>query len=87
MNTFFLTISSPDGDIFKGEAVFLSLRGSEGDLAIMAGHTPFLTSVMSGECKIVFPDDSEQLAHLDGGLLTVSKDNVTLLSSGFKWKE
>lgn len=87
MNTFFLIISSPDGDIFKGEAVFLSLRGSEGDLAIMAGHTPFLTSVMSGECKIIFPDDSERLAHLDGGLLTVSKDNVTLLSSGFEWKE
>lgn len=87
MNTFFLIISSPDGDVFKGEAVFLSLRGSEGDLAIMAGHTPFLTSVMSSECKIVFPDDSERLALLDGGLLTVSKDNVTLLSSGFKWKE
>ena len=87
MNTFSLTISSPDGDIFKGDVAFLSLRGSEGDLAIMAGHTPFLTSVISGECKIVFPDDSEKCAILDGGLLTVSKDNVTLLSSGFRWKE
>ena len=87
MNTFSLTISSPDGDIFKGDVIFLSLRGSEGDLAIMAGHTPFLTSVISGECKMIFPDDSERCAILDGGLLTVSKENVTLLSSGFKWKE
>ena len=87
MNTFSLIISSPDGDIFKGEAAFLSLRGSEGDLAIMANHAPFLTSVVPGECKIIFPDESERYAQLDGGLLTVSKDSVTLLSSGFKWKE
>ncbi len=87
MNTFSLIISSPDGDIFKGDAAFLSLRGTEGDLAIMAGHTPFLTSVVPGKCKIIFPDDSERLAQLEGGLLTVSKENVTLLSSGFKWED
>lgn len=37
MNTFRLTISSPDGNIFQGEAVKLSVRGIEGDLAVMAG--------------------------------------------------
>ena len=45
MNTFGLTISSPDGNIFQGEAVKLSVRGIEGDLAVMAGHIPFITAV------------------------------------------
>lgn len=86
MNTFPLTVSSPDGDLFKGDVIFLSLRGSEGDLAILAGHTPFITAVNEGECKIILPDDSERLALCEGGLLTVSAEAVTLLSSGFKWK-
>ena len=43
MNTFPLTVASPDGKLFHGEAVQLTLRGSEGDLAVLAGHIPFIT--------------------------------------------
>ena len=35
MNTFPLTVASPDGNLFHGEAVQLTLRGSEGDLAVL----------------------------------------------------
>ena len=52
MNTFHLVISTPDGNLFDGDAAMLSLRGSEGDLAIMAGHIPFITSVKSGKCCV-----------------------------------
>lgn len=86
MNHFHLIISTPDGDLFNDSAIFISVRGSEGDLAILAGHTPFLTAVQPGECKIILPDNSERLADIKGGLLTVSADSVTLLSSGFFWK-
>lgn len=87
MSTFRLKISSPDGNVFDGEAAMITLRGSEGDLAVMAGHVPFVTAVKSGECKITLDDDSEKKGSTDGGLLTVSKDCVTLLSSSFKWNE
>ncbi len=86
MKSYPLTVSSPDGNLFEGEAIFLALRGTQGDLAIMAGHTPFMTAVQPGECKIILPDDTEKLAYIEGGLLTVSETNVTLLSSGFQWK-
>ena len=87
MNTYNLVISSPDGTIFEGEAVFLSLRGANGDLAVMAGHIPFVTSVQPCECKVEFPDGTEKTAHTDGGLLTVDAQRVTLLSGSFKWNE
>ena len=45
MNTFSLNISSPDGSLFEGEIVKISLRGAEGDLAVMAGHIPLITTV------------------------------------------
>ncbi|MBR2480962.1 MAG: hypothetical protein IKB56_06650 [Clostridia bacterium] len=45
MRTYLLKISSPEGDIFSENVVMLSVRGTEGDLAIMAGHIPFVTYV------------------------------------------
>ncbi len=87
MNTFRLTVATPDGNRFQGDAAMLTLRGSEGDLAILAGHIPFITSVKPGECTVVLPDDTERIGEVEGGLLTVSAEETTLLSGSFRWKE
>ena len=87
MSTFKLVISSPDGDNFNGDAVMLTVRGTEGDLAILAGHIPFITSVVACDCKILLDDGTEKAAHIDGGILTVSNQKTTLLSGTFNWKE
>ncbi len=87
MNTFKLTISSPDGAIFQDEIIKISLRGADGDLAVMARHVPFITSVKPGECKITLADETEKAGLVDGGLLTVSNDSATLLAGSFKWKD
>ena len=83
MNTFLLAISSPDGDIFREKVRFLSLRGAEGDLAVMAGHTPFVTTVKPCDVKILLEDETEKIGKTDGGILTVGSDMVTLLSGSF----
>ena len=85
MNTYNLTIATPDGNKFEGEVIGLFLRGAEGDLAILAGHVPFITSVKAGQCRIHLPDDDEKSATVDGGLLTVTAAKVTLLSGSFAW--
>ncbi len=85
MNTFPLIISSPDGHIFSGEAVMLSVRGTEGELAILAGHAPFVTTVVPCTCKIELPDDTDRSGQISGGLLCVSKGSVTLMSGSFQW--
>lgn len=85
MNTFKLTVSSPDGNRFEGEAVSLTLRGTEGELAVMAGHIPFVTTVKPCDCRIELPDGEEKIGHTDGGILTVSENGVTLLSGSFRF--
>ena len=87
MNTYTLTIATPDGTRFQDEVIGLFVRGADGDLAILAKHMPFITSVLAGKCRIHLPDDTEKSATLDGGLLTVSADKVTLLSGSFRWDE
>ena len=85
MKTFALAVSSPDGDVFRGDVVKISLRGTEGDLAVMAGHTPFVTSVKPCDCTIELENGETRVGSTDGGILTVSGDRVTLLSGSFKF--
>ena len=86
MNTFRLKITSPEGDLFCDSVVKLSVRAAEGDLAVMAGHIPFVSYVRPCDCKIELPDGSERIASITGGVLTVSKDKVILLSGDLLWK-
>ncbi len=86
MNSFKLKISTPDGNAFVGDVVKLDVRGIEGELAIMAKHMPFLTAVKAGDIRLLLPDGDERTAELDGGLLNVNNDDVTLLAVGCRWK-
>ncbi len=87
MRAYSLTISSPDGHLFKGDAVKLIVRGVEGELAVLAGHIPYVTAVKACDCRIEFPDGTERVGHTDGGILSVTGESVTLLSGSFQWKE
>lgn len=86
MRSYRLRISSPNGDLFNGEVVKLCVRGTEGDLAVMAGHIPFVSYVKPCDCKLELEDGSERIGTIGGGLLTVSKEQVILLSGDFSWK-
>ena len=85
MRSFLLKISSPEGDVFCDNAVKLCVRGTEGDLAVMAGHVTFVSYVKPCNCKIELEDGSEKIGHTQGGVLTVSKEKVILLSGMFTW--
>ena len=61
MNTFKLIVSSPDGNIFEGDVIKFDVRGVEGDIGIMAGHIPFVTSIVDGECSVWFDDDTNTI--------------------------
>ena len=87
MRQFKLIVSSPDGNVFNGDAVMLTVRGIEGELAVMAGHVPFVTPVKACDCKIELDDGTERIGHTDGGILTVGNDAVTLLSGSFKFND
>lgn len=85
MRTYLLKISSPEGDIFSENVVMLSVRGTEGDLAIMAGHIPFVTYVKPGEVKILLEGGEEKIGTVSGGVLVVSPEKTILLLGEVKW--
>ena len=79
MNTFKLTVSTPDGNRYSGDAAALFVRGSEGDLAVLANHAPLVTPVKACECRIVTDDGEELKAEIFGGLLSVADGGDTIL--------
>ena len=86
MNTFLLAVSTPDGDVFREEVCCISVRGVEGDLAVMAGHIPFVTYVKEGICHITDSDGKVTTAQTAGGLITVGKDVTRFLPTAFTFE-
>ena len=79
MSTYRLKISTPDGLRFDGEAERLVVRGALGDLAILAGHVPMMTTIRSGECRVLAEDGQVTAGKTGGGILTVGKEKVIAL--------
>ena len=86
MSQFHLQIITPDGVQFDGRSQQLSVRGTEGELAILAGHLPLVTALAEGECR-VYTDDGIRRAHCSGGMLSCTKEITRLFSTDFAWKE
>ena len=87
MKTFKLQIAAPDGMRFDGDAVQLSVRGIAVDLAVLAGHIPFVTALAEGDSRVYLEDGTVREGHTGGGMLMVSKECVRVMASDFSWKE
>ena len=83
MNTFYLIILPPDGYLFDGEVVRLSVLGVDDDLAVLARHISLITAMKSCECCIELADGNQKTGYTGGGLLSVSSKTTTLLSDSF----
>ena len=85
MKTFKFVISTPDGNLYEGDIVKISLRGAEGDLAVLANHTPFVTSVKPCRAHIELEGGTEKPFDIERGLLSVADNKVILMSGSAKW--
>ena len=87
MKEFWLNITTPDGPRFDGMVVRLSARAVDGDIGILADHIPLVTALKPGECRVQLPDGTTRTADISGGLLTVTKKKVHLLSASCAWRD
>ena len=86
MTPFPLKIVTPDGLIFDGEAEELIVRSSTGDVAILAKHVNYVTSLGMGRA-VVIANGQRRTAACIGGMLSVVDGNVTLVPTTFEWAD
>jgi len=75
-----LNVVSAEESLFSGSIESLQITGSEGELGIMPGHAPLLTSLKPGMARIVKKGGKEEIIYLSGGLLEVQPRSVTVLA-------
>lgn len=78
--TFHLDVVSAESKIFSGYAQSIQVSGEQGDLGVLAGHTPLLTKIRPGMVRIVDKKGNEEVVYLSGGILEVQAHDVTILA-------
>ncbi len=87
MNTFELTIATPDGMQYSGQARQLTVRTTTGDLGVMAGHINCVAPLGMGRATVVTADGQRRYAACIGGMLTVVNGRVHLVPTTFEWAD
>jgi F-type H+-transporting ATPase subunit epsilon len=70
---------SPERVLFSGEVDQVDLPGTEGDMGILAGHAPLVTTLRPGIVTI-FRDGRREPIVVIGGVAEVSPDGLTVLA-------
>lgn len=87
MTTVALDIVTPDRKVFGENVQMVIVRGELGDLGILPGHAPLVTSLKVSAARIKMEDGSEQLVALSGGFMEVKPDKITILAEAAELPE
>ena len=71
---------SPERILWSGEADMVVARTSEGDIAFLTGHSPFIGALGIGAVTIRSTSGADTRVAVHGGFVEVSGDRVTILS-------
>ncbi|MBL4941205.1 MAG: F0F1 ATP synthase subunit epsilon [Colwellia sp.] len=75
-----LDVVSAEESLFSGSIKSLQITGSEGELGILPGHAPLLTSLKPGMALITKSDGTEEVIYLSGGMLEVQPNQIIVLA-------
>ena len=75
-----LEVVTPSRRVLEGRAREVRIPGALGELGVLPGHTPLLTSLGTGEVKW-FDGDATGSLVVQGGFAEVQPDAVTVLAS------
>ena len=71
---------SPERVLYEGDAEMVVCRTSDGEIAFLPGHVPFVGALGIAKVRIILPEKGEVAAAVHGGFVEVSHDTVTILS-------
>jgi F-type H+-transporting ATPase subunit epsilon len=68
-------------ELWSGKAQMVVARTVDGDIGVMAGHSPLLAQLREGfAARIIEPDGNVLGVAVHGGFLSVTKDGVSILA-------
>ena len=86
MNKMPVEIVTPERKVYENEVNMIIARGGDGDLGIMAGHVPVVTTLKVSQLRLK-TDRGDQVIAVSGGFLEVKPDKVTVLAEAAELPE
>lgn len=87
MDNLLVTIVSPDGEIFSGEAKSILVTADTGEIQIMRSHADLLAPLATGRAKLTLTDGSEKRASVSGGFILVSGGEAKVVATTFEFAD
>ena len=79
MANFRLEIVTPSGKIYSNDVEFVLVRTTEGDMGILANHSPFVAGLAVGEMIVREEKGKEIPYYVSGGFLEINSNKVIVL--------
>jgi F-type H+-transporting ATPase subunit epsilon len=76
--TFDLSVVTPEGAVFEGEAQMLIVPGAAGEIGVLARHAPLVAMLKSGEIRVKSSGDWQSFA-AGPGYCKVQQDRAIVL--------
>ena len=77
--TMSVALVSADRELWSGEATVVNARTLDGEIGVMADHTPLMSVLEAGQVDVRTVDDGHWVAAVDGGFISVANNQVRLL--------
>src|SRR3990170_5202451 len=77
--TFNFELVTPERLVFSGEASQVVVPGAEGDFAVLAGHSPFISTLRPGILEVTLPQGSQRLL-VKKGVAEADPTRLTVLA-------
>ena len=74
-----VVLVTPRSELFRGQAKAVSLRDKKGELQILPGHAPLLSSLCAGDIIIDTKSGSKEFK-VSSGIVEVHGNQITLLA-------
>lgn len=82
MSNLKLEILTPNGEIYNGEALSVTLPGEEGEFGVLAEHSSLSTLLEAGVIDIEKVDKSVESILINWGVVQVDEEKVVVLVEG-----
>ena len=82
MSNLKLEILTPNGEIYNGEAISVTLPGEEGEFGVLADHSSLATILEAGVIDIEKEDKTVESILINWGMVQVDEQKVIVLVEG-----
>ena len=79
-DTLTFELVSPDRLLMAVDATQVSMPGGDGDLGVLPGHAPLITTLRPGIIAVEQAGAAEERVFVDGGIAEVANDRLTVMA-------